>query len=98
MALHAHWAKHGRNTSTNHSQPHGEDTNTQALKPLHNEGQPGEPRPSLSGLRGRAGDSAAQSHSHQEGCTGPSPGVGGLGSPTSSAQCLHPTPEVTLRL
>lgn len=26
MALHAHWAKPGRNTSTNHSQPHGEDT------------------------------------------------------------------------
>lgn len=95
MALRAHWAKPG--TSTNHSQAPGEDSKTQALEPLHEEGQLGEPRPSLAGLRGRAGDSAAQSHSRQEGCTGPSPGAGGLGSPASSAQCLHPTPEGTLR-
>ena len=50
MALHAHCAKPGRNTSTNHSQPPREDTKTQALEPLHEEGQPGKPRPSLAGL------------------------------------------------
>lgn len=91
MALQPHWAKPGRDTSANHRQPHGEETATRALEPLREEGQPGEPSPSLLGPRGRAGDSATQSHSRQEGCTGPS--RGGRESGVTHKLCSVPAPH-----